>query len=194
MQGRIKYIQIFGDALIPLLGFFLWDWSLYFILIYYILDVLMGEITMYFKARKVRENNHPKDKWYRYAVFSGSLFVLGVILIHFAMFLIQPDIDFLKELIAFWTYEELGIQQGYILVPLLAIVAIQKYRMEFLVTGRYRMIEQEQMWNRHFRQYFLIIAGCGITIGTSFLFRLEEVWYLLTIVVISSLYDYYFTD
>ena len=62
MKLNPKIIQVAADAAIPLMGFFLWDWSLYFILLFYLLDLLASEIIAHLSARKIREYNGQKKR------------------------------------------------------------------------------------------------------------------------------------
>jgi hypothetical protein len=191
MSSRLKYIQLAGDALIPLLGFFIWDWSLYFILIYYVLDLFIGEILMYFKSRQIIRFHEKQVNWFKHAVFSLLLFIASVFLVHSVMGILHPEQTLISEFKSFWTYEELGIQQGYILVPILILAAVQKYRFEFLMTGRYRTLQLSDLWKKHLTQYPLIMACSGIALATAWLFSPQDVWYLISIIVLSSLYRSY---
>jgi len=53
MRVNTKLIQLAGDALIPILGFFFWDWGLYFIVIFYLLDYIVSEILTHLKAKRI---------------------------------------------------------------------------------------------------------------------------------------------
>ena len=191
MSTRLKHIQLAGDALIPLFGLFIWNWSLYFILIYYLIDLLIGEILVQIKARRIAQCQEKNETWYRSAFFSFLLFLSAVFLVHRVMGILHPELNFLSEFVAFWTYKELGIEQGYLLVPILILAAVQKYRFEFLMTGRYRTLQLKDLWKAHFMQYPLIIAGSGIALVTAWFFSPEDAWYLISIIVLSSLYRIY---
>jgi hypothetical protein len=190
-----KYIQLFGDLVIPLGGFFFWDWGLYFILLFYILDILVGEVIMHLKSKKTVEFN---GKWKKSWIISGSrssiLLLLSVVGIHLAMFFVQPGIDFGKELIAFWTYEEMGVQQGYLLTPLLAFAAYQQYKMTFLMPAKFRTTDLTQMWKSHQRAFFIVIAGAGIATGIAQFVLLPEIVSVLVIVGVNTSYQYFFKN
>ena len=55
MRINPKYIQLVGDAIIPILGFFFWDWNLYFILLFYFLDMLTKEVLLHLKSNKINQ-------------------------------------------------------------------------------------------------------------------------------------------
>lgn len=190
MSKRMFYIQIAGEALIPLFGYFLWDWSLYFIILFYLADMLINEVILHLKSRKI--NNYDAGKSLREWLIVGSvslaLLILSVIVIHIAIRSLHPQIEFVKEALVFWKYEEMGIQQGYILLPLLIVMAYQRYKMEFLFTARYRTESLKSIWIKHLKAFPVIIAGSGLCIGLSTFYVPGDLIVLLTIIGFSSLY------
>lgn len=194
MKINPKYIQLVGEALIPLTGFFFWDWGLYFILLFYLLDMLASEAIIHLKSRKSIEfyGTGQKER-VSYGIQSALLLVLSIISIHTALYFIQPGIDFKHEVIAFWTYEELGMQQGYLLAPLVAFGAYQHYKMTFLRQGKFRSLEHGDIWKSHLKAFLLIISACGIALGLSQVVELLEIVYVLGIVALSSAYQFFFS-
>ena len=112
-------------------------------------------------------------------------------MIHFGVFFIQRAIDFQTELIDFMSYEELGIPQGYILVPLIAFASYQLYRMTFLMPARFRTITMDEIWRPHLISLGIIIGFSVLVIGLSQLVVFHELIYVLGIVVISSAYQFW---
>jgi len=190
MKIQPKYIQLIGDAVIPLLGFFLWNWSLYFILLFYIIDLLLSEVVMHLKTKKTLQERTQEDKsiWYKQGILSTVLFLINCILIHLAIQELHPTIDFQKEAIAFWSYKDMGIEQGYILLPLLILVAYQKYKMEFLLPGLFRTINLQTMWKEHKKANIILFAFIGLAFGVFSFIAPPEWLVILLIVAISSGY------
>jgi hypothetical protein len=97
MKLNRKHGLLLSEALIPVLGFFLWDWGLYFILLFYFFDVLAQEIIMHLKSKKIivaQEFSNPSS-WIKLGALS-ALVVFGIIsLIHVSMFYIDPAIGLL---------------------------------------------------------------------------------------------------
>jgi hypothetical protein len=190
-----KYIQLLGDLVIPLGGFFFWDWGLYFILLFYILDILASEVITHLKSKKIVEfSGKDKKQWFISGAQSIFLLSFSVVGIHLALFIIEPGIDFKKELIDFWTYTEMGIQQGYILAPLVAFAAYQQYKMLFLMPGRFRTTSVSQIWKTHLRAFFIIIAAAGIVMGIAQFVLFPEIVYVLVIVGVSTAYQFFFKN
>lgn len=181
-----------ADAAIPLMGFFLWEWSLYFILLFYLLDLFASEIIAHLSARKIRAYNGQKKLDVKQSMISLVLFVVTLFVVHVFVAAAVPGIDFKKEAIAFWSYEDMGIAQGYVLIPLILFVAIQRYRMEFLMRGKFRILQASNFWQQHFRMYFILIGGVGLSLGLALLVAIPELAFVLAAVVFTTAYAIYF--
>lgn len=190
MRIKQEYIQLFGDAIIPLAGAFFFDWSLYFILLFYCLDLFATEAILHLKSKKTVEfRGISKSEWSKRGIKSGALLLLVVVLIHVAIIFIEPGIDFKQQLYDFIMYKELGIPQGFVLVPLIAFSAYQLYRMKFLMPARFRTITLDQIWRPHLVSLIIMIGFAGLTIGISQLIVFPELIYVLAIVAISFAYQ-----
>ncbi|MCE2681846.1 MAG: hypothetical protein LW704_02615 [Cryomorphaceae bacterium] len=192
MKLNPKIIQVAADAAIPLMGFFLWEWSLYFILLFYLLDLLASEIIAHLSARKIHEYNGQKKRELKQAMISMMLFVVTLFVVHVFVAVAVPGIDFKKEALAFWSYEDMGIAQGYVLIPLVLFVAIQRYRMEFLMRGKFRTVQSSIFWQQHFKMYFMLIGGVGLALGIAHFVLVPELAYVLAAVVSTTAYTLYF--
>ena len=190
MNTKQAYIQLVGDALIPLLGAFYFDWSLYFILLFYCLDLVANEVVVHLKSRKTVEfSGIGTNQWLKKGVKSAFLLLTSLVAIHVAVYFIHPDINFQKELIDFMAYEEMGIAQGYVLVPFVALSAYQLYRMDFLIPAKYRTIDIMQIWKPHLTSLIIITLFAGLTIGLSQIIVFNDLVYVLSIVGVSSIYQ-----
>ena len=190
MRIQPKYLLFVSDAIIPLLGLFVWNWSLYFILLFYLLDLVAREVLTHFKTREIYRAQGLKNtqKWQRKGLLSGMLFLFVVAAIHVAVLWMQPNINFSNEIVAFWKYEELGIQQGYILFPLIIYAAYAQYRMSFLMPGKGKTVVMDSLWKQHFIALGLILAGAALAaIIGSFVSIPDEVA-VCTIVVAAGTY------
>ncbi len=192
MKLNAKFIQVAADAAIPLMGFFLWEWNIYFILLFYLLDLFATEIIAHLSARKIKEYQAKKQLGLKQALISLALFMVSLFVVHVFVAAAVPGIDFKKEALAFWSYEDMGIAQGYMLIPLILFVAIQRYRMEFLMRGKYRTIQLSLFWKAHFRMYFMLIGGVGIALGLALLLALPDLVYVLAAISSTTLYTLYF--
>ena len=190
MRVNPKYIQLFGDALIPLLGFFWWNWSLYFIVLFYLLDYLSNEVFIHLKAKKILEyRKDGNSSWIKKGMISFVLLVSSFVLIHLAMHAIQPSIQFLDEVKNFWSYKDMGIEQGYILLPLIGLVGYQRYKMEFLVPKAHQVTTMSQLWKTHISAHLLLIGFVALIIGVSGLIVFSDSVYIFGIVIVTGIYQ-----
>ena len=190
MNQKIKYVQLFTEALIPLLGFFMWDWGLYFILLFYFIDIITNEVFSHLKSKKIVEfKMSGKNEWIKLGVFSVFILFLSIFVIHLSTLSLFPHIDFIQQAINFWTYEELGVQQGYILVPILAFGGYQQYKMNFILPKKFRTKSIKNLWQAKIQASVVQIAFAGFIIGLS-QFQLFPEWlYVIGIVVFVFLYQ-----
>lgn len=104
-----------GDILIPILGFFLWDWTIYFICLFFLLDQITREVGHLYRLRKVRNRIVISTTSY---VFNVLIFIALLLVIHAFNLRLTPSIQFLQELNDFFWYQDMGLAQGFILIPL----------------------------------------------------------------------------
>lgn len=188
MQNRAIYIQLVGDALIPLLGFFLWDWSLYFILLFFLLDLLASETVILFKVKKAQSKDDGNKR--PFLLYSWLLFLFNLITFHVGIFLMHPDINFLKEITDFIMYEEMGIPQGLILIPLVGFIAYQQYQMEYIRTGIFTRAIASKMWARHLVDRLNILVFALMLALLLIFVPISEMVVLLVVVAVSSGYQF----
>ena len=185
-----KIIQVASDALIPLAGYFWWEWSLYFILLFYLLDYISNEIFLHVKSKKIRSSQStPAEIWIKNAIISSFLLFFTVLCVHFAMFHISPGIQFTDELLRFWQYKDLGIEQGYILLPLIFLVGFQRYKIEFVATSQFKTVQMKELWKQHIIVHIVILAFSSIVIGLSTFLVFPEIFYISAIIVSSSIFQ-----
>jgi cation transport ATPase len=189
MRINPKIIQVAGDALIPLAGYFWWEWNMYFILLFYLLDYISNEIFLHVKSKKIQSSqNTPVEIWIKNAIISSFLLLFSVLCVHFAMLQISPGIQFTDELLRFWKYKDLGIEQGYILIPLIFLVGFQRYKMEFVATAQFKKVQMKELWKQHIVVHFAILAFSSIVIGLSTFIVFPEIVYIATIILASSIF------
>lgn len=192
-KERLRYIQVVMEALIPVLGYFLWDWTLYFILLFYLLDVFSDLIFNNVKCyRIIKENSESSAFWFNRSVFATLLLGVSIVLLHFALFHMDPARKFTQELMAFWTYEDMGIQQGYFLIPLVFFASFQQYKLEFLMPARYKSLQVMHVWQPVFRAYLFILVGTLLVLLSTFFIVLDELVYIALIVLLTTAYKLYF--
>ncbi len=189
MRVNVKYLQLITDAIIPLLGYFFWHWNLYFIVLFYLLDYLAYEVFSHVKARKVSSLKQDNSTWLKLGIVSIVLFVLNSVLVQITMKSLVPTIDFTKEIIAFWNYKDMGIEQGYFLLPLIVIAGYQRYKMEFLMTGMFQKITIRQIFLKDIQAQLIAFGFIALTFGLSYFIVFPEIVYVLGIVLFTGIYQ-----
>ena len=198
MRIHPKYIQVLGDGIIPLLGFFFWDWNLYFILLFYFIDMFTKEVLLHLKAKKIVahqiETESPtvqneKKVWMKWGIISLILLIFSIFLIQISMPFIQDQFNAKNEIIRFWSYKEMGIEQGYIFVPLIIFMGYTQLKMEFLTPAVFTRMNNSQLWQPHLKAMLILVAFTALTFGLVHFIKIQEVIFVISIVLISSLYQ-----
>ncbi|MBM3160382.1 MAG: hypothetical protein FJZ66_03515, partial [Bacteroidetes bacterium] len=103
--------NLLGDILLPLMGFLFWGWGFYFILLFFLLDQLVRVAFLPLRLKKLQAKLNTVNRFF----FRGLVwFSVELVIVHFCVYLQQPSVDFQHEITAFWTYEEIGFQQGWL--------------------------------------------------------------------------------
>ena len=192
MNSRMKYFQVFFEALIPLLGFLFWDWGLYFILLYYLLDLFADVVITHLKSKRITTNQHVSHKiWLKQGLIGGLLFISIILMIHLAVKSVFVDINFIQEAISFWTYEDMGMEQGYLLIPLVAFASYQQYKIEFVRLKQYEILGIDRLWRGKIIAYGIILVFSVAVILISTFVRFDEAVYIYAIIVITSAYQFF---
>lgn len=190
MKIQQAYVQLVGDAIIPLAGALFFDWGLYFILIYYFLELIAQEVILQLKSKKITEySGNGSELRGKYTVLSILFLFVGLGLIHLAVYFIHPNIHFEREWIEFMTYEEMGIPQGVLLLPLVVFAEYQQYRMTFLLPAKFRSVRMEEMWKEHHQSQLLVIGAAAVSVGLAQIVALPELAYVLAIVLFRAVYQ-----
>lgn len=185
------YIKVVGDALLPLLGYFLWDWNVYFILVFYMLDILIGEVLIHLKTKKIKSYSEKivVTNWIKQGVFSMLLVLVALLGMHLAMRIVTPSINFLQELYLFMSYEEMGIAQGYVLLPLIIFMGYSQYKNEFIVPKQFRTLSFSVLWKKHIMTRIFIILLLVLLSGIAYFIQPAGWIYVIAIVITTSIYQ-----
>jgi hypothetical protein len=186
LRISIKHIQVLTDAIIPVIGYFLWDWSLFFILLYYLLDLFVSEVFMYIKSRAIylKRGGNAKDV-FKNIFLSLLLLFSALLLLRLFIKNLYPNIIFQTEIVAFWRYKDLGIQQGYLLIPLVFFIGYQRYKKDFLGLRTDEKLTIPHLWKQHLKQLILLLTVIGIVSGLSYFIVFPD-WVYLTLLLIST--------
>ena len=116
MRHQEKIAVLIGDVALPLIGFFFWDWGFYFIALYFLIDQFAKQVFLL--PRLVSAQVILPQKAIIFAK-SMLLFLFQILMILLMNYQLNPQFNLFQESINFIMYKDMGIQQGFILVPLL---------------------------------------------------------------------------
>ena len=198
MRIHPKYIQIIGDAVIPLLGFFVWSWNIYFILLFYLLDLLVKEVVMHFKSNRIVKfqseigliNTSSKNEL-KFRFLSSILLIFSLFVIHFALVVKDNNFNLLKELIDFWNYKDMGFAQGYILIPLVIVMGFMQYKNEFILPKLYENQSLDFIWKKHIKALIVLLSFSSLTFGILQFVKINDLILVIGVIGISSAYQFF---
>ena len=197
MKFHPKYVQIIGDAVIPVLGFIWWNWNVYFIILFYFLDILVKEVVLHFKSKKINsfgketQQVDQTNDWIKLGVISILLIGMTVFIVHKIMPLILQQFNAIDELIKFWNYKDMGIEQGYILVPLVVLMGYMQYKNEFILPKIYEHITISHLWKKHLKAYIVLLGFTAFTFGILQFTSISEGLLVIGIITLSSAYQWF---
>jgi hypothetical protein len=186
-----KVTPLIAEAILPILGFYYWDWSWYFILLFYIFDVIAKEVIVNLQANKIYKTQGGKDTlkiWKRSVLTSVVMGFIVFILLHILQYLRYPSFSVAEEITAFLGYEEMGLPQGLILLPLIGLNVWMQYKMNFLKLNLHLKMKMSEMWSQHihYRLFILSIVALGVSIAT--IFELKDFVLLWSAVILPFIY------
>ena len=166
---KIEIISaILGDAVLPLVGFLFWDWGFYFIILFFLFDLVIRTLFLNKRIGLLPSIILPKA----FLLKGIGLVVLEVVILHLLVYLSLNFISFPTEIWGFLSYEELGFAQGIILLPLLFLNEIIRIRNEKKL-GTSQNVRFEILWNYQLSGLFRILFWSFLLILT-FLFSISE--------------------
>lgn len=190
-----KFTQLFAEAILPILGFYYWGWNWYFILLFYILDVLAREFIINLQANKIYNTQGGKDTlliWKKSTIKSILIGLITLALLHFLQYLSYPNFSISKEAISFFNHKEMGIPQGIILIPLIFINVWMQYKMNFLKLNLHLKQKMSQMWAEHIHYRFFVLGIAALGLGITTVFGLKDVVLLWSAVLLPFIYLQFF--
>ena len=192
--NRLKVFQATGEAVIPILGYFVFDWSLYFILLFYFIDLISTEVFTYIKVNRIIKYQgiaFPFNQRYGGLVINSVIVLTLLSSVHVFIYFQQEGIDFMEAISAFINYEEPGLPlpQGYILLPLVVFGNYQQYKTFFIQTNAYKVLSWKKLMLSRRRALILSLSGAFIAVGIVQFAVLPDLIYLVLILLFKFYID-----
>ena len=181
---KTVWLKIISDSIIPLLGFFLWDWSIFFIVLFLCLDLISHELVYHLKLNFLRKfQNHSFSKG---SLLSLPLVLISLAIIQFSLLVLYSESNPLKELIEFLSYEDMGIAQGYILIPLIGLMAFQEMKL-FQMRRDINTINIDIFIKAHIKKRVILLICTLVGLGLAYVQPPEIMILVLIILTMSAL-------
>lgn len=165
------------EAALPLAGYFYWHWDTSFILLFYLLDWILFLAINSVKAKKrfaFSQLAIEKKQAIRTLLLGTAFLVITCFVVLLTMQLLQPTFNFSERVVAFLRYNDMGIEQGYILLPLLLLNGISVYKQQFIRPELYKYLTMGQLINESSKQGLLLLACAGLFLGVALFVQLPE--------------------
>ena len=180
-------LQFLGELAIPLLGYFLWDWSLLFILLFYLIENLFYSFFRIETIREIKKLVLKKDQSRnaKIVIHTLLLWLFECVLVHVFILVIQPNQSIFNEWIHFFMYEDLGVPQGIVLLPLLYFTSRMKMKQDVLLFVRnMKSTDELNLLTVNFNTTWIAIGILGILIGLNYFIQIQELLNLSFVLVI----------
>lgn len=161
---KARITQTVFEALLPILGYFFWGWDTSFVLMWFGLDWISGIVLTYLKTRKrynySRQEHEQKLAKQRLLLVSGA-FVITSIATWFTLPQLNHIFSWKERIWAFLSYADMGIPQGIIIVPLIALNGYLLYNNIFLKFRLYEHIGMRQL-TKHLPYEAILSASISV--------------------------------
>ena len=160
MKSQEKIVILLGDIAFPLIGFFFWNWGFYFIALYFIIDQLAKQTFLIVRLKNISLQFTEKAILLSKSMALFFFEVLIIILINYQM---TVEFNPINGIIKFLSYEDMGIQQGVVLIPLLIFAEWMKMKTEQKLKQSDEL--KQQNINRSLQQSQIRLSMLGIILG-----------------------------
>lgn len=108
--------RIFSEVLLPLIGIFAWHWSFDFICWFYAIDVFLSAVAGIARHRAFRDPMGLALPWFELILVIALIVLSGS--------------GIWSSFKSFLAYKDMGIAQGYILIPLIFLNEWMRWKLE----------------------------------------------------------------
>jgi hypothetical protein len=168
---RILVIQTLLEAALPVYGYFYWNWDTSFVLLWFLLDWLVSYVITWLKTKKRYKYSRQvmEKKLATQRLLLGFLSILVVVFLGwFTLPNLTENFHWLERIWAFLSYADMGIPQGAILLPLLALNGYMLYSKQFVQLKMHERIGMSNI-TAHLRfEALLVVPIAAIAFTISF--------------------------
>lgn len=192
-QFKSKITQLVNDLAIPFLGLFVYDWDVFFISIFFLLDFIFGYLFSFKKDIFLKRYfNQSLDK--KYFFITGFLTFFIVVLSIVIFYNVIPNFNLKTEIWNFVSFREMLIPQGIILIPLMYIATNLQYKMEFLNNGKFNTMTREGIWKSVLKDQIVTLIFLFLALTLSFIVVLPSLFWIISLTIVLSIYRFCFSS
>lgn len=189
------------EGALPILGYFFWDWNVYFVMVFYLFDYLLQQILFSLKVHKTifkpgyfNGKDQEQTSFFKKTIVKqiGMFFLVSAILV-FTTYSIGAStikgFSVVEQNSNFFWMREMGIPQGFLLIPLFIFAGYAFYKMKFLMPKLFITLDGRKMANQFFKTQ-LILMGFVLTLFLlCYLVELPQLVYVLLFAVGKLIFD-----
>ncbi|MDF3028390.1 MAG: hypothetical protein K0S23_2697 [Fluviicola sp.] len=167
---RAILFQTLMEALLPVLGYFYWNWDASFILLFYLIDwILFWTLTLLKARKRIQFSGNISEK--QEAGKHLGIGFLCILSTSLAVFYLLPNIhinfSWTERIWAFLSYSDMGIQQGFILIPLMILSGYMVYKQQFLLPQLFRKYPVNYFTREIVKQGLILSIVSGLVLLVS---------------------------
>lgn len=175
---KILIAQILIEGLIPILGYFYWNWDASFIFLFYLIDWVLHWTLSAVKVKKCISiqvlKKEDTNKTYFQLYFGIAGILINIALVYLLMFNIHDQFSWLERIWSFLSYSDMGIPQGLILPPLLIFSGIMEYKQKFLRIELYKKIPAFAFTSKTKQQAMITVPIFSSVLMLSFFVKIPD--------------------
>ncbi|MNE17524.1 hypothetical protein D3C80_1105090 [compost metagenome] len=144
---------------------------------FYLIDWMLFWALTLFKARKrIDFSGNEAEK--QVAVKHLALAFLCILSTSLAVFFTLPNMhegfSWTERIWAFLSYSDMGIQQGFVLIPLMVLSGYLTYKQQFLLPQLFRKYPVSQFTREGVKQGIILSLAFGIVLALSYFIRIPD--------------------
>jgi hypothetical protein len=173
------------EIVLPLVGYFFFDWSISVIIAFYFMDYLASEATRHRRHLKIKRASNQKSTLFVIGIIVSVLLFLMATYVAFFFLLQAADFDhkYINEVFSFLKSE------GWLLLPIVILASHLKDVMTFYAPRRFLNYDYSKTMKFYFVevviQFVLICSGLFFWAN----YKLPDVPALIGFIVIKVLFD-----
>lgn len=197
IKDRIRnplFANIVLENIFPILGFFLWNWNLYYIFLFYFLDFFASEFSFGVKLWNIIRkpgHYHGFDPEFRTRFLKMFFVQFPIFLTVFLIcaWLSTMTADTVMTGLKWQSEVERFFKNEYIFVVAIFFAQFLYVRMTFLIPRRYIGLKEGEFFRRNLIGLGTTLAGIACLFGISLIIPFNEISMILMIISVKMVLD-----